>query len=210
MKVPEYADLSMKDFVEFGEISKAINTAVKKHKVDIIIMGTHGRSGLNEVFVGSNAQHVVRNTAVPVISIHEQSLKKSIDKIIFATDFSKEADIVFPQLESFAKFFGAQIHLVKIITETDFKNSEESQKIAGIFKKEHNLNGTRVSILHHLKSKEEGIRRFAQLTDTDLIAIGTHGRHGLARFFKGSVAFFTSHHITQDIHDFASGDGAVV
>jgi nucleotide-binding universal stress UspA family protein len=48
---------------------EAINDMAKKIKADLIIMGTHGRTGLGHLFVGSVAERVIRHSEIPVIVV---------------------------------------------------------------------------------------------------------------------------------------------
>ncbi|HTB32286.1 MAG TPA: universal stress protein [Bacteroidia bacterium] len=54
---------------EEGIAKEAINTIAEHHKVDLIVMGTHGRTGLSHLFMGSVAEHVVRHSKIPVMVI---------------------------------------------------------------------------------------------------------------------------------------------
>lgn len=54
---------------EEGVANEAINTIAAKHKADLIIMGTHGRTGLNHLLMGSVAEHVIRHSKIPVMVV---------------------------------------------------------------------------------------------------------------------------------------------
>ncbi|MEW6467695.1 MAG: universal stress protein [Bacteroidota bacterium] len=183
---PEFRSIRIKDVVETGDVVKTIRAASVKYGAQAIVMGTHGTKGLNDIFMGSTASRVVRDADIPVISIRDGSIRK-ISNIVFATDFSDEANLVFPFIRSFAEAFGANIHLLKILVDFDISGLNAEKRKGQQFEYENNISYP-VQIIHHMRSKEEGIRRFAGMVGADLIAIGTHGRHGLARFFKGSLA----------------------
>lgn len=180
--------VNIKDFIELGKISDSINLATAKHKADMIVMGTHGAKGITDVFAGSNAEHVVREAEVPVLSIQPGKGKMNIKRILFATDFSQETELVFPYILKFADFFNAEVHIIKIISDAGFKDRNMAKKEGESFLKENNLGDYPIAVVHHVRSKAEGISRFAELNKMDVIALGTHGRHGLAHFLKGSIA----------------------
>lgn len=180
--------VKIQDTIEMGKISESINLSVTKHKADIIVMGTHGAKGLVDVFAGSNAEKVVRDAEVPVLSIQPGKGKVEIKRILFATDFSNETTLVFPYIRRFADYFGAEIHLVKIVDDEGFKERNLAKKDGENFLKDNNLGNYPVAIIHHVRSKSEAMSRFAELNEMDVIALGTHGRHGLAHFLKGSIA----------------------
>ena len=54
---------------EEGIPQEVINVIAKKHKADLIIMGTHGRKGLNHLVMGSVAEHVLRYSNIPVLIV---------------------------------------------------------------------------------------------------------------------------------------------
>ena len=55
--------------VEEGHPAERILRYAKEHKIDLIVMGTHGRRGLNRILLGSVAEEVVRRSPVPVITV---------------------------------------------------------------------------------------------------------------------------------------------
>ena len=187
-ELPIWNKVEMRDFIEVGDVSEKVNAAAKKHKADIIVMGTHGAKGLNDVLIGSNAERVVRDAEVPVLSIQDGKENMQIKNIVFATDFSEETKLVFPFIKSFADVFEAKCHLLKIIADSNFKARNLAKKEGEHFLKENGFGKYPITILSDFKSKASGISRFAEVNKADVIALGTHGRHGLAHFLKGSIA----------------------
>jgi len=62
-------DLAVTEIVEMGDPSRLIVEWVKKNAVDLIVMSTHGRSGLSRVMLGSVTERVLRNAHCPVLAI---------------------------------------------------------------------------------------------------------------------------------------------
>jgi nucleotide-binding universal stress UspA family protein len=187
MDIPACKTITIQDVIETGAVSDQVNAAVQKYKADMIVMGTHGTGGFNEALIGSNAERVVRDAAVPVLSVKEPREKITIDTIVFATDFSEETDLVFPYVKNFADIFNARIRLVKVLSSPSRTAQQDMQEETERIKNEEPGKDYSVTFYYH-SGKETGIRHFAQAIEADLIALGTHGRHGLARFFMGSVA----------------------
>lgn len=179
--------LFMIDFIEIGKVNKMVNETAEKHRADLIVMGTHGTSGLNEIFIGSNTEHVVRDAEIPVLAVKKGNENPEIKNIVFATDFSNETDLVFPSVKKFADIFDAKIHLVKIMSASSFRQQQNLKKMFENFRNENQPQKISTHVYYH-DQKETGIRHFADAIDADIITLGTHGRHGLARFFKGSIA----------------------
>src|SRR5688500_2640255 len=68
--------------VIFGGVSVMINDYVKKKGIDVIVMGSHGASGAREFFIGSNAEKIVRTSAVPVFVLKD-FYQDPIESIVF-------------------------------------------------------------------------------------------------------------------------------
>ena len=153
----------------------------------MIVMGTHGVTGFQESFMGSNAERVIRNAEIPVLSVKTKMKSSKIDSIIFATDFSAETELVLPAISKLSELFKARLVLMKIITMVDFQSTHEAEKQMEAFRKKTKLYNYSTQI-YYAYSREEGIRSFSENAGADIIALGTHGRHGLAHFFKGSIA----------------------
>jgi nucleotide-binding universal stress UspA family protein len=62
-------DISITHFTEFGDTADGIIEASKEYNADIIVVGTHSRTGLDRFLMGSVAEHVVRHSAVPVFVV---------------------------------------------------------------------------------------------------------------------------------------------
>lgn len=62
-------DISVTQFTEFGDTADGIIQACKEFEADIIVVGTHSRTGLDRLLMGSVAEHVVRHSPVPVFVV---------------------------------------------------------------------------------------------------------------------------------------------
>ena len=184
------------DFLNGVKISKIIQFEMafdgivkyaKSHDIDLIVMGSHGASGFQEMFIGSNTEKVVRNSEAPVLVIKREEEKFSASKFVFASDFSDEAKKPFEKAFAFAQGFGAHLHLVNINTPNNFKSTKVAQQTMNDF-----LAGTdTTNITSHIYNDvnvEKGILHFAKSIDADLIGMSTHGRKGLSHFFNGSIS----------------------
>lgn len=184
---PGLKGITVKDMVEVGEVHIHIIAAAKKCEADMIIMGTHGASGLKEFLIGSNAEKVVRNAPIPVLTVKNMVSNPRIEKIAYATDFSEETERVFPSVKKFADLFGAKIEMVKVVTESTFETGYQTKKNIEHFKRHFKDEHVTAWVYNDLTT-HKGIRHFAHSASANIIALGTHGRQGLARLFEGSVA----------------------
>jgi nucleotide-binding universal stress UspA family protein len=62
-------DISVTEFTEFGDTAEGIIQASLEFGADIIVVGTHSRSGLDRLLMGSVAEHVVRHSTIPVLVV---------------------------------------------------------------------------------------------------------------------------------------------
>jgi universal stress protein A len=64
--------ITSEELVHIGRPYEEIITVAKEHKADLIIIATHGRSGLKHAFLGSTAERVVRHAPCPVLVVRER------------------------------------------------------------------------------------------------------------------------------------------
>lgn len=172
--------------VQFGKISHVIQQYTKDHEIDAIIMGSHGATGMREFFVGSNAEKVVRNATVPVLVLKD-FYKGPIKHIVFPNTLETEAqeDLVM-KVKALQHFFDAHLHIVWINTPLNFTSDSVTRKRLEQFAKRFLFTNYTISAYSHV-DPEAGILDFAKTVDASLIAMGTHGRKGIAHMMHGSL-----------------------
>ncbi|MHC4974658.1 MAG: universal stress protein [Planctomycetota bacterium] len=67
----KYPDRTFVTELKEGKASSLVLDAAKRHGVNLIVMGTHGRGGLEHLFLGSVAARVVRRASCPVMTVRE-------------------------------------------------------------------------------------------------------------------------------------------
>lgn len=181
----------------FDGVMKVINS----HDIDLIIMGSHGASGAKEMFVGSNAEKVVRNSSVPVLVIKDEKANFKIENFVFASDFSDEIKKPFAKIVQFANDFDATLHLVNVNTPNNFKSTRAAQSLMDDFAKGFGINKYQTHIYNDA-NVEAGVLHFASDIQADLIGMCTHGRKGLAHFLNGSVSESLVNHAHKPVMTF--------
>ena len=185
---------TVQNYKDFNEI----NEIVKEQEIDLVVMGSHGASGLSGLFVGSNTEKVVRTCEVPVLVIKKRRENFYIKEAVFASDFEVENMAAYNRAIKFFKMLGANMHLVYVNRPNQyFKNNVEiNEQIELFMSVAHHGDNTKdgkVTILNDY-SIEEGIYNYAKKVEANLIALPTHGRKGLAHFFKGSIGEDIANH----------------
>ena len=170
---------NLKDFEE-------VDAVAKEKKADLIVMGSHGSSGLNAFFVGSNTEKVVRNSETPILVVKTKRPDFHISQIVFASDLQPETVVAFKKVSALANEFNAKLKVVYVNTiGSHFKSDNQIQQNIQRFRE---AVGKEVPIsVYNDYSIEAGIYNYAQTVGADLVAIPTHGKKGLAHFFLGSV-----------------------
>lgn len=184
---PYLDGIEVTSIVQFHMAFHGIIENAEKHNVDLIVMGSHGASGFQEMFIGSNAEKVVRNSTIPVLIIKKDEENFKVDNLVFASDFSDEIKVPFAKVIEFAKSFDSHIKLVNITTPNNFTPSRVAEKRMKEFISEFNFSNYSTHIYNDI-NVEKGILHFAKDSNSDVIGMCTHGRKGLAHFFNGSIS----------------------
>lgn len=176
--------------VQNYKIFSELDGVAKEFEADLIVMGSHGASGIREVFVGSNTEKVVRTSSVPVLVIKNRIMNFNIEQMVFACDFSLEFIPAFKKARELANKFNSKFQLLYVNTPDRFRRSSEME--ARAFKFLVNAKDDAMDLYDSIKyysdtTIEDGIFSFSNNYNADVIAIPTHGRRGLAHFFTGSV-----------------------
>jgi nucleotide-binding universal stress UspA family protein len=186
----EYAELgiTMTSAFKSGALVDAVSNYVTEKKIDLIVMGSHGASGFNEMMIGSNTQKVVRNVHCPLLVVKQPIANVNFQNIVFASDFSSNEKVVFERFLDFIKgFSNPEIHLIIVNTGSFFsqplillhEGMTEFKKMAGD-----------IPCTLHIESDfnvETGVDHFAHSIDADLIVISNYQRSKLKRLFVGST-----------------------
>ena len=184
-------DISYRSLLGFP-IADMIDQFAVKNKVDLIVMGSKGATGLKKVFLGSNATAVIDTSHVPLIVVPGEADFKQMKKLVYATDMQnlqKEIGIV----ARFASLFDAHIHVLHVIQGESSKKSGEklererfqiSNEAALISKSQY----PKIH-LHVLENKNvaNAVDKFVQDQKADLLAMFTHRLDFYEKFFGKSV-----------------------
>lgn len=177
-----------------GDVFEGIEQVVKNNQITLVIMGTSGTTGMEEIFIGSNAEKVIRNSPVPVLALRKASDIKSIKKILLPSDLSlNHADFI-DKIKELQDFFDAHLDILLINTPYDFKGDKEAQEALNTFVAHYNLKNYTLHFKNY-HNKEYGIIAFAKQEGVGLVAMATNARKGLAHLFLGSIAENVVNHI---------------
>ncbi len=168
---------------------EGISEFAKKNNIDFIVMGSHGTSGLEEFFVGSNTEKVVRTSKIPVLVIKKPAEEFKIEKVAIAGKFEGKNIKEFKKIMEFLNIFNPEIHLARVNTISNFKSTKELEEIFDNFlKKVPEYKDILKPNIYDDYTVQEGIFNFAAKINADLIALATRGRQGIMHFLTDSIA----------------------
>lgn len=183
---PYLKDVKIRQIVQNYKIFKELNSVAQEQGVDFIVMGSHGSSGLNDLFVGSNTEKVVRTSEVPVLVVKMPNPDFKVKNILFACDFKDTAILAFKNAKAFANSFAANLKLIYINTPYDGFNSstEIEERISRFFYKAGNTNED--VLIYNDYSVEKGLMNYSKKGSFDILAMPTRGRKPVSHFLLGS------------------------
>lgn len=202
---------TVRQMVRDGAVVPEILAAARLSNADLIVVGTHGRTGWGRFLMGSVAEKLVRKSPVPVLTVRAAEgaadgaavPAPAIRTILVPTDFSDCAAAAAAAAQSLARSLGAKIALTAVV---------DASTLREIYGDENYLN-ERISLV--LARARENLDKFAKdnferpgdvarevregkvaaeilagaaAAGADLIVMGTHGRGGLPHMLLGSIA----------------------
>lgn len=186
-----------------GDVASALVDAATEERADLIVMSSHGYSGVTRWVLGSVAEKVLRDAACPVLIVRTP---QPIQRVLIPLDGSPLAGHVLAPALDVAEAFGAQVTLLRVLADVvpeDLADLDELERglrdrmldevhqnaqsylegIAAAFARP----GLEIKTLVSAGPVAQAILKQAELGGIDLIAMATHGRTGLRRWIYGSV-----------------------
>ncbi len=205
------AGLSVRHVVQHGSAAEAIVDYAAGTEIRVIVMATHGHTGLKRWTHGSVAERVLQAAPVPVLLVRAQERDAQDSRqlelcrhILVPLDGSELAEQVLPVVSPIARVLEAEITLFQVtssyvsgsfssewhpLSQSTFEMVEQHTR-AYLERTARSLNeqGIETSTAVWSGPVAESIVEYAEANHIDLIAMCTHGRTGLARWALGSVA----------------------
>ena len=195
-----------------GNPAKEVATYAKKFDVDIVVIATHGRTGLVRFLLGSVAERVVRLSPAPVLTVRPGAIVPNdglhFRAILLPTDFSENAAVVQPFAVELAREAGAKLLLVHVVEDSVYYASAAAGEGIGVdveawltticAEAEKRLHSEAAALsaksgleVVPIMSRGRAAERLVELATehhADLMVISTHGYTGLSHLIFGSVA----------------------
>jgi nucleotide-binding universal stress UspA family protein len=189
-----------------GNIPDALAKIIKEHEIDMLVVGTHGRSGVRKLLMGSVAENLFRRVKCPVLSIgpnvsgmHEPQAR--FRRILFATDFSQESLAALPYAISMADEDEARLIALHVVGEPaagivdlDATTKFLQRRLRDSLPPEANFwchTECLIEFNEPSASPAERILQIAKIKAIDLIVLGVrpvHGEFGLATHLSSTTS----------------------
>lgn len=170
----------MRYIIKKGKIFKEIVSQAESYKDSVISASTHGASGFEEFFLGSNAYQIISATNRPVITIRKNKCPSDIKKIIVPIKLHVDTRQKVPYAANVAELFGAEVHLISVSTS---KNKRIVNRLNSYLSQSSNY--LKNKNINHVVKRLYGeniatlTSNYAKAVDADLVVIMTEKRSGL-------------------------------
>lgn len=181
-------DSKLKYIIKRGKVYREVVNQVNSFEKAVISTSTHGASGFEELFIGSNALKIMAATEQPVFTIRHGPVPSDIKKIVVPIKLEAETRQKTPIAADIAHLFGAELHVINI---TSSKNKRDQERLESYGKqvinyfKARNLKTVSKTLVGD--SMPDVTCNYAEAVDADLIAIMSGSLDKLNVFF-GSYA----------------------
>jgi nucleotide-binding universal stress UspA family protein len=185
-----------------AETGHPVDTTIrvaKEENADMVVVGTHGRNGLQKIFLDSVSDGVARHAPCPVLVV--RGYTSPIDTILVASDGSEESSLALRAAAEIAKATGSSITVLNVIEfgdEANESNGEETDEYAfaprmlKLVKQraddELKDSGIEYRVTQQHRHASDAIIDYAVASGADLIAIGSRGLGAFGRLLLGSVS----------------------
>lgn len=182
--------------------------AARESGADVIVVGTHGRTGLQHIRLGSVAERVVELSPVPVLTVRRDAARRQggamlkISKILCPVDFSEHSQAALDHAAELARRYGAELTLLHVVepvlypvayglppvAPVDYEQVAREaavRTLAGLAAKLPNL---KVGQKVESGAASQRICELAKEKGFDLVVLATHGYTGLKHVLLGSTA----------------------
>ncbi len=204
---------AVKTTILTGDIAEEILHYMQTEPIDLLVLGTHGRKGLEKVFFGSIAERLLKAATVPVFLVNPYrgerlsppaTPEELFRRILFPVDLTAISTSIVPFVRSMTAAFKAELELLCVLRTVTYFHAlyvpdhsifsfEEEMRVGAKRKLEEfkqtyfsTFPPTRTSVL--VGDISEKILDHIRLKKIDLVIMGTHGRKGLDKIMFGSIA----------------------
>jgi len=170
-----------------GDVVPGIRSLIEEIHPDLVVIGTHGAHPLDDFFAGSTAGRTARLSSVPVVAVPTAISLESIKNIVLPNALELDQGDLMKHVAELQGIFHAKLHILLINTPLHFHSDEQARQELERFASYYSLSNYTLNCRNH-PQESNGIMAFMDEIGADMLVMATHGRKGLARLLKGSIA----------------------
>jgi nucleotide-binding universal stress UspA family protein len=190
--------------VESTEPAERIVAYAEDADIDLVVMGTHGRRGVDRMLFGSVTEEVVRKAPCPVFTVRadaDVTPGQAVRRVLAPVDFSDASETAIQHAKEIAFTYGAEIDLLHVVEEPFYPPEyglgspafPSKEVLENVEKQLGDLAREKIGYEHVMIEAQTGtparkILEYVDENEIDLVVIATHGRSGIDRVLLGSVA----------------------
>jgi len=197
--------------IEEGSIAPCLQQAIENNHTDLVVIGTHGRTGIGKLLMGSVAEEIFRTVSCPVLTVcpHSDPSYRTpglFREILYATDLSPESNVAAAHALSLAQEFQSLLTLLHVIPKLDSSDIRMATNTLIVWEKRlRKLVPPEVeawcNVVFSVAQGDpaEKILEFADLRNADLIVLGVRPEEGVPGAAT-HLAISTVHKIVSHAH----------
>ena len=202
----DFKDFSIEVILKHYLIFNTLGEFAEEKGFDLIVMGSHGVTGVAENLIGSNTDKVIRGSKVPVLTVKKPLDISTLDSVVYASDFKESSIPNFIKVKQLFKEIGIPVKYLYVnLPNTGFISNKDYNfhisRFIELLPDEQKISKDEVT-LYNDYSVEAGTLHFIKENNIPLIAMATHGRTGINKFIYGSISEDISHHTDTPIISF--------
>ncbi|MGI9101240.1 MAG: universal stress protein [Terriglobales bacterium] len=129
-------DLKHRTWVEAGTAADLLRVLIASENIDLVVVGTHGRTGLRKIVLGSVAEEVFRHATCPVLTVGPHSWQSDpqtvrLKHVLFPTDFSRDSARALPYALTLAADFGAKLTVMHVVERLGSEGARDRARVCG-------------------------------------------------------------------------------
>jgi nucleotide-binding universal stress UspA family protein len=199
VKSSDLSGIATRSLMPAGILSDELKSCILDNAIDLVVAGTHGRTGVRRLLMGSSVEEICRISQVPVLTVgpdlvHETGAQVAIRHIVYPTDLSQESAGAAPYVAALAAAYNAGVTVLHVMPEETAANPD-AQKLseplrAGMVSMfERPFSGIKTDFVLEVGDTVEGLLKCVRRTHADLIAMGIRNAFMPGFQLRASVAY---------------------
>lgn len=191
------AKLTLKFDLSDAHPVDAVLSAIKRHKAELVVMGTHGRGGARRLWLGSVAENVLHQAGVPVFIVRQKQHEfintqdpqavPALKTILCPVSFTPADRLCLEHAASLAQRFNAQLVTACIVERGDSRSLDQTRRKLASWLGRTDTTGCEVDVVVRKGRAGGEIVSLASRTRADLLVIGAGARRSLATWVWGDT-----------------------